>query len=462
MGVLTTKKNKGGNRRLFDFTNGIDVDKALAAEEIQVQKAWARALSQIAILQPAEAETLQVTLEQALEQMQRGEFQWKVEDEDIHMNLERFLVEKLGELGKRIHLGRSRNDLIATTLRLFVCHSLAEAKMGLETLIQSLCTLAAANIEKLVPGMTHLQHGQPVRFAHVLCAHGEAFARDYLRLEEAQKQAMAVMPLGSAALAGTTLPLDLTSLATELGFMSAPLNSYDAVGDRDFLLNALNAIALIGIHLGRLSEDFIIWSSTPVGLVKLPKDWSTGSSIMPNKRNPDVPELVRAKSAHLIGAQVNGMALMKGLPTSYNSDLHELKGVFLHALGELDKCLQILPPFILGLEVNKVRAQELLGQGHLLATEIANHLALIGVNFREAYQITAALVAAAEEDGVSVEKLDSGKVQKICPHLSEKFMTGLDACAAIESRKMPGGTAREQVLLSLTRLKDLGKRGNNE
>jgi argininosuccinate lyase len=435
--------SKGNQNTLFEFTQGVDVDARLAAQEVQVQKAWAKALSKKGILKIGETESLTQALDDALNLIETGKFDWKIEDEDIHMNLERFLTERLGELGKRIHIGRSRNDLIATTLRLFVSHSLGEVTRWTGDLIDSILNKSKQWEDVLVPGMTHLQNGQPIRLGAVLSSHGWALFRDMQRLKAAQTRALAVMPLGSAALAGTTLDMDLGDLATALGFSLPPQNSYDSVGDRDFMIEALDALASIGVHLSRISEDFIVWSSGYAGLIRLSPAWSTGSSIMPNKRNPDVPELVRAKSSHLIGAASQAHLLMKGLPSSYVSDLHELKKVYLGAFTEAEKCLKILVPFTRELAVDTAKAKELLQSGHILATDIANQLTLEGVPFRDAYAKVAELVEKASRAGVSVEKV------------FESPSIGFEA--SVEARNSSGGTALSSLRAGIENLKKLKK-----
>ncbi len=448
MSVLQTAKNPGVEKKLFEFTHGIDVDVFLARQEIRVQKAWVNALSRLQVKPPIltqdESEQVCSALDEAFHQMETGLFHWRMEDEDIHMNVERFLVEKLGEVGKRVHLGRSRNDLIATTLRLFVNDSIEELKKAGSQLILALVQKSEEWIDHLIPGMTHLQHGQPIRVSHVLLAQGWALSRDRTRLNVVQKQAMSVMPLGSAALAGTTLPLDLSDLACELGFESPPLNSYDSVGDRDFLLDALYGLSVLGVHLSRLSEDLVYWASTPVSLIRLPRDWSTGSSIMPNKRNPDVPELIRGKSAHLISSVGNALTLMKGLPSGYNSDLHELKSVLIRSFTEAKKCLDVLEKFILKMEFNVTQAQLLMKKGHLLATELANQLTQKGMPFRDAYQKTAAWIELADSKAVSIEDL----VEWVDP-----FKLSFEG--AVESRKASGGTSRQNVIQACGELRAL-------
>jgi argininosuccinate lyase len=446
-------RNSKSNYALFNFTQGIEVDKRLADFEIATQLAWARELQLSGYLKRADLKKITKCLGSAKKLIAQNKFEWRIEDEDIHMNLERFVTAKLGELGKRMHLGRSRNDLIATTLRLYVSHSLVIAADQLKGLGLALYKTAKSNVSIAMPGTTHLQNGQPVLFAHALSAHAWPLTRDLKRLENAQAMALANMPIGAAALAGSPLELNLYRLAKALGFKTPNHNSYDAVADRDFMLESASALALIGVHISRLCEDLIFWASAPVGLVLLPKEWSTGSSIMPNKRNPDVAELCRAKSAKLIGAANTAHTLIKGLPFSYNSDLHELKSVLMGAFDNLGEMLEVLPRLVENLKVNKKKAALLLGQGHILATEIADELTNSGMPFREAYQVVAELVEAAEIKGRQVHELPRSDVKKLAPTLDRKFLSKLSAESAIKRRNLPGGTSPAQVAMSLKLLK---------
>jgi argininosuccinate lyase len=454
MGILTTSHNSKRQTELFQFTQGIDVDSRLAEQEISVQLAWARGLMKIKALSESEMQQIEVAFSEASELMKLGRFDWRAEDEDVHMNLERFVTEKAGILGKKMHSGRSRNDLIATTLRLFVRDSLAEILEQLNDLGAALIERALKDQDVLVPGLTHVQNGQPVRHGHVLAAHAWAFARDLRRIKNASETAMATMPLGSAALSGTTLAIDLSAIAQELGFASSSMNSYDAVGDRDFMVEAIDALASLGVHLSRISEDFIIWASSAFSLVKLPPDWSTGSSIMPNKRNPDVPELIRGKSSHLIACATNAHTLLKSMPTSYGSDLHELKSVLIRSFDQAQACLAVLPQFVRGLEVDRKRACEMLKKGHILATEIADELAKEGVPFREAYKQVAELVKKAEESGCQVHELPGSVWKTVSPELNEPFMSSLSFESAIERRKQPGGTSLQSFQTGIAALKE--------
>ena len=450
--TLSTSVNANGEVDLMNFTQGIELDKPLAICEVRVQKAWVRALGRARLLSPVELWDLETALTEAETLFKDGTFPWKVEDEDVHMNLERFLTEKLGDLGKKIHLGRSRNDLIATTLRLFVESNVNELSELTGHLITCLCARAKKDIDIIVPGLTHLQFGQPIRLAQIYTAQAWMFHRDVVRLQQSKEMAMLSMPLGSAALSGTTLNIDLRAMAEDLGFQLPPLNSCDSVGDRDFIQQTLQTYAMLATHLSRMCEDYIVWTSAPFSWVSLPKEWSTGSSIMPNKRNPDVAELIRAKSAQVIGDANSAQILLKGLATSYSSDLHELKRIYLSALSTLKECLFIFPKFIAGLEPNPSAIQSHLNKGHILATEIANELTNRGLSFRAAYQVVASLVETANAKDVPVHMLQPQEWQKIAPQLDEIFMSQLSCESAVELRANQGGTSKASVLTQIDQL----------
>lgn len=429
---------------LFEFTQGVDVDCYLYEQEIQVQKAWAKALARENYLTQNEADQLVATLDKVHQMMAADTFEWRIEDEDIHMNIERHLTTELGGLGKKIHLGRSRNDLIASTLRLFVRDEVEQIKESTEQLIIALYDRCKGWENIITPGMTHMQFGQPIRFSHLFSAHGHALKRDLRRLQACAEESMEYLPLGAAAFAGTHIKIDLAAVAKDLGFKNAVFNSYDAVSDRDYMISSLNAFATMAMHLSRLCEDVMFWSSSGIKLLKLPYDWSTGSSIMPNKRNPDVPELVRAKMARVMTKAQEGLTLLRSVTPSYGSDIHELKRTFISSQTELWHCLEILSPFVAGLEINTPRAEELLNHGHVLATDLANLLAE-KMTFREAYKVIADSIRKADEMGLQIHQY---------LHQSEKI-TPMTFEQSVEARHQTGGTALASARASLEHLKNL-------
>lgn len=452
MSVLTTKYQPTKSELLSSFTNGVKPDQELYQQEISVQKAWAHGLTTLGILTSTELKQIQDALNLAHDQMSAGVFEWREADEDIHMNLERFVNEKTQGLGKKMHAGRSRNDLIATTLKLHVADSATEIMALIENLISAMVDLASKNLDVIIPGMTHLQNGQPVRFSHALLSHAWAFKRDLKKFEAAKTNALAVMPLGSAALGGTTLKIDLHQIAKTLGFEAPSNNSYDSVGERDSVVDFLQAGSHFGMHLSRLAEDLIYWSSAPVGLVLLSPDWSTGSSIMPNKRNPDIAELARAKASLWIGDAHGVMTLIKGLATCYASDLHESKIPYLKVVNDIKLTTKVFTPFVSELTVNRTRAAELLNHGHILATEMANELTDKGMPFREAYSVVAELVELAESRKVQVHELKMEEIKTLTLELSEEFMNSLTFEATVEKRSGEGGTHLAGVKNQLLRL----------
>lgn len=456
MPVLQSKLNETQPDALFAFTHGIPQDQRLVEQEIAVQLAWLHGLAALpGMFKPTEVKKIETTLAAAQKEIKAGSFVWTIRDEDIHMHLERYVTERCGDLGKKMHVGRSRNDLIATTLRLYVRDRLTALASMTKQVIASLADQAERQLDVIVPGATHLQHGQPVRLGHVLLAHAEALLRDHRRLQAAAAASMAVMPLGAAALAGTPLPIDLKTIARTLGFASPPRNSYDAVGDRDFMIEAMSSIALLGTHLSRLAEDCIYWAATPVALLKLPVAWSTGSSIMPNKRNPDVAELTRGRGAHLIGALTDGLTLLRTVPTSYGSDLHEMKKTVMQSFDEAEACLTIWPPFITALGFDAKRAAELCAQGHILATEIADALVTDGATFRDAYKAVAALVQEAEARKIQVHEVPLAQVNTVLKShgLASRKEFSFTHHAAVERRTQPGGTAKKQVKTAIAALR---------
>jgi argininosuccinate lyase len=444
---MQTGLNSTLNGSLYSFTNGIVVDKRLASQEIKVQMAWANGLCSIAYLTPDEVEKINETLGVAMELIEKDKFEWRIEDEDIHMNLERFCTERLGILGKKMHYGRSRNDLIATTLRLFVRDNIAGIREKTKRLLLSDVKQASDTVDILIPGMTHVQNAQPMRLAQQFLTYAHELKRDIERLESVEKRAMDYMPMGSAACTGTPLNIDLDAVAKSLGFATGPRNSYDGVSDRDFMIEALQVLALEATHISRFCEDIIYQSSSSVGLLKLSKSWSTGSSIMPNKRNPDIPELTRAKMSRVIGAANEGLNLVRVVMHSYGTDLHELKWMLMTSMDEISSCLDVLPPFVKELSVDMTRAKALLGSGNLLATEIADALTTSGMPFRDAYKLVGTMVAKAQELGKEVQELTPQELSAAKIDLPASIdLTKINYDSSVERRQNLGGTAKSRIL----------------
>lgn len=443
MKLLETDQGVPKKHKLYEFINEIETDKRLAPFEIDVQKVWVDALAEIGFFSDEDRHALIGIFDECLDRLADGTFPWTVENEDIHMHLEAYVTARLGEIGKKMHTGRSRNDLVATTLRLY-CRDLCEKqRISLQQVIHALVLKAEEGIDVIVPGITHTQHGQPVRLAHILLAHAEAFTRDIESLDYVVAAMMKNLPLGAAAMAGTTLNIDLDKMARALGFQNACRNAYDAVGERDFILKHLDVCSHIALHLSRLSEDIVYWSSSPVAVFGLPDEWSTYSSIMPNKRNPEVAELTRGRAAHVISCQTNAYMLMRTAPTSYCGELQEIKGVLMRAADNLDECFAVWPSFIAGMKINARRAAALLNTGHILATKMADQMVIDGMSHRDAYAQVKTLVDRANENNCQVHELGSDV-------LGDHAITPEHA---VEMSCSPGGTARRQVLESIDRLR---------
>jgi len=435
--VLNSEGNSYDNNALMTYTNGIHWDKKLFRQEIKVQIAWLQILIESAVIDEGQASEIKNRLLGIEDDMETDTFDWQIGNEDIHMNIERAVTETHGLLGKTIHTGRSRNDLVATTLRLHVADSVDQLSTDLTTLGRGLTKLAESNKHITIPGTTHLQHGQPILLAQVLLGHAWPHTRTIKTLENTKSLALTAMPLGAGAFNGTTLIGNFEQMAKGLGFENPCLNGYDAVSDRDFMLTFLNAVSLHAVHLGRLCEDLIYWAASPIKLLKLPHQWSTGSSIMPQKRNPDIAEITRAKTSRLIQQSSCAAQLVASLGTSYYSDLHELKKIYLETLEMVQEIHSVFIPFVGDLEFNADAAAKLLNCGHILATDYANQLVDSGTPFREAYKQTAMLVADAEEKNIQIHELET---------------VNIEYSASISQRVSPGGTSIEQINLQISKL----------
>ncbi|RMF82550.1 MAG: argininosuccinate lyase, partial [Nitrospirae bacterium] len=356
----------------------IGFDRRLALHDIAGSIAHARMLGRQGIVPEAEVERIVAALEEIRGEIEAGTFPYSEALEDIHMNVEARLTEKVGAIGGKLHTARSRNDQVATDLRLWLRDEVVRLAHGIVALEKVLLDLAEAHAEVVFPGFTHLQTAQPVVFGHHCLAYVEMFERDHGRLADAYRR-LNQLPLGAGALAGTTFPIDRLSVARELGFDGVCRNSLDAVSDRDFVIEVLAALSLLMVHLSRLAEELVLWSSPPFRLVRLPEGYCTGSSIMPQKRNPDVPELVRGKSGRVIGDLVSLLVVMKGLPLAYNKDMQEDKEPLFDAVDTAADCLAVMAGLMQGLSVDRERARELAGQGFATATDLADALVRAGL-----------------------------------------------------------------------------------
>ncbi|HKJ83746.1 MAG TPA: argininosuccinate lyase, partial [Mariprofundaceae bacterium] len=375
-----------------EFNASIDVDARMYAEDIAGSRAHARMLGRQGILSEADVEAILKGLDEIEAAIEAGEIEFSVQLEDVHMNIEARLTERIGEAGKRLHTGRSRNDQVATDVRLYLRRRVDETVSRIRALQTVLVEQAAQHADTVMPGFTHLQTAQPVTFGHHLLAYVEMLGRDAGRLLDARAR-MNRSPLGSAALAGSTFPLDRDFTARELGFDAPCGNSLDAVSDRDFVIELLAAVSICAVHLSRLSEELILWMSAQFHFVGLPDAFCTGSSIMPQKKNPDMPELVRGKSGRIIGGMVAMLVTMKSLPLAYNKDMQEDKQAVFDAFDQIDGGLKIFAAMLAGMRIDRASMHAAASSGFSTATDLADALVRAGVSFRDAHEIVGKAVA---------------------------------------------------------------------
>ncbi|HEX4533100.1 MAG TPA: argininosuccinate lyase [Rhizomicrobium sp.] len=432
-----------------DINVSIDFDKRLAREDLAGSKAHARMLADKGIISKADCDAILNGLDEIEKEIAQGRFAFKHELEDIHMNIEARLGEITGDAAGRLHTARSRNDQVATDVRLWVRDACKHAGECLLTLQRALLAKADAHAQTIMPGFTHMQPAQPISFAHYCLAYVEMFARDRGRFEDAAKR-MNESPLGAAALAGTSFPIDRDATAKALGFDHPMRNSLDAVASRDFALEYLAAATIASTNLSRLAEEIVIWSSPAFGLIELSDAFTTGSSIMPQKRNPDAAELVRAKTGRILGGFVTLTTVLKGLSLAYAKDLQEDKEAIFSAADALDLSLAAMAGMIADLKPNGARMHAAAEAGYPTATDLADWLVrVLNMPFREAHHIAGAIVKRAEEKGVTLDKLPLSEMQAIAPKITNDVFVVLTLDASLASRTSFGGTApvrvREQI-----------------
>jgi argininosuccinate lyase len=439
------------HRLVETFTGSVTVDRRLYAQDIRGSIAHCKTLEKARVLTPGETRTIVRALEAVKLEFDRAKFTFAPQDEDIHMAIERRLIELIGPLGGKLHTGRSRNDQVALDIRLYLRDQLVHFVEQIEDCQRVLVAKAKIHRTVAMPGYTHLQRAQPVLFAHHLLAYVDMLERDKGRIEDAHKR-MNVMPLGSGALAGTNYPVDRRYTADLLGFPLITTNSLDAVSDRDFMIEIAAALSITMMHLSRLSEELILWSSQEFGFVHLPDGFCTGSSMMPQKKNPDVPELVRGKTGRVYGHLTSLLTTMKALPLSYNRDLQEDKPALFDALDTVMASLKVLTELMRRLKVNREALKRAVQGGGLLATEVADYLVARGLPFREAHAITGRVVRTALERGQELNTFSLEDFRKFSDRFDKGVFERLSVPAAIDRKAQTGGTASGQVE---QRIKDL-------
>lgn len=438
------------------YTESVSYDKKLYKVDIAGSKAHAKMLASVSILTQEEAQVLCNGLDVVLKEIEEGKFVWHQALEDVHMNIETRLTEIVGDVGKKLHTARSRNDQVCLDFRLFVSESLREWSSLLLALIEVLLKQADKHRETLLPGCTHFQPAQPVSLAHHLLAYCTMFRRDYARIQEAEKRAR-ISPLGAAALAGTTFPIDPHFVAKELEMYDVFANSMDAVADRDFALEGLFCAATSSMHLSRFCEELIIWSNPQFAFVRLSDRHTTGSSIMPQKKNPDVAEMMRGKTGRVYANLFNLFTQLKGIPLTYNRDLQEDKEAFFDTYTHFTRSLLVMTEMLDQATFNKENMAKALSKGFLNATEFADHLASIGIPFREAHHITGKTVAYAESKQCGLENLSLEELNAFLPEghkVDENIYSILDYRTAVSRRNQHGGTGFESIDFQITTFKN--------
>jgi len=444
--IASARISQESSTLLQELNNSLPFDKILYREDIEGSKAHAYMLSQQGIISIEDYEQIESGLDEILLEIESGEFLLDGDDEDIHMAIEGRLTSKIGDAGKRLHTARSRNDQVALDFRLFVLRSGQDIAELLLVNIETFISKARENSSVLLPGMTHLQHAQPINFGYHMMAYASMFKRDYERFVSSYERNN-YSPIGCAALAGTPHPISRQITSDRLGFGAPTLNCLDTVSDRDFALEILFNISTMMMHISRLSEELILWSASEFGWVTLSDRHATGSSIMPQKKNPDIPELLRGKTGRVNGNLISLLTVMKGLPLAYNKDMQEDKEGVFDSVKSAILSLKILNEMISDMRVNEDKMQRACMVGHLSATDLADYLVKeVGLPFRDAYHITGSVVNLAEDKGLDISQLTIDELQQIDGRIGDSVVELLDNRASMNARESEGGTATTRTL----------------
>lgn len=456
MALWAGRFSKELDQRVNAFNSSIAFDQRLARVDIEGSIAHAQMLGTCGILSKSDAEKIVSGLKEILADLESGALRIDLEAEDIHMFVEAELTKRLGDVGKRLHTARSRNDQVALDLRLYLRGEIENIRQKLQNLCITLVHIAEQHVETIMPGYTHLQRAQPVTFAHHMLAYVQMFLRDVGRLEDAKKR-MNFCPLGSGALAGTTYPIDRQQTAKALGFAAPMQNSLDGVSDRDYCVELASAISLIMMHLSRFSEEIVLWCSWEFRFIELDDAFSTGSSIMPQKKNPDIAELIRGKTARVYGDLQTLLTMLKGLPLAYNKDMQEDKEAIFDAVDTVKLCLETFLPMLQTMKVRRENMRKAAARGFLNATDCADYLVKKGMPFRDAYKISGTLVAACIEKDLTLEELPLVEYQKYSPLFQVDLYDAIALETCVQGRISEGGPAPAAVLRQIAGAKaDLG------
>ncbi len=431
---------KGTDKVVEDFHSSISFDQRLYRQDIRGSIAHARMLGKQGIIPVKDAETIIAALNNILQDIETGKAEFEVGAEDIHMNIEKLLTERIGDVGRKLHTARSRNDQVALDVRMYLKEEIIDVFGLLKKLMETLLNLAEQHALTVMPGYTHLQRAQPITFGHHLMAYFQMFRRDFERMTDVYKRTD-IMPLGSGALAGTTFPLDRQWVAGELGFSAITENSLDGVSDRDFAIEFCAAASIIMMHLSRFCEEVILWSSAEFKFIELDDAYSTGSSIMPQKKNPDVAELIRGKTGRVYGDLMGLLSMMKSLPLAYNKDMQEDKEALFDAVDTIKGCLLVFTPMIETMRVRSDQMARAARGGFTNATEVADYLAKKGIPFRNAHEIVGKLVLYCIERDMALNELSLAEFKEASPQIEEDIYEAIDIIKCVEARKVPGGPA---------------------
>jgi argininosuccinate lyase len=439
---------KPTNQLVEEYTASIFFDKELAEEDIQGSLAHVSMLGNCGILSHADVEQIKAGLQLVLEKIRQGQIEYSSKNEDIHMTIEKTLIELIGPVGGKLHTGRSRNDQVATDMHLYLRRRVLEIIQLLVQLQIAIIEQAKSQIDTIFPGYTHLQRAQPILFSHHMMAYFAMFSRDIERLQDSYKR-VNQLPLGAGALAGTTFPIDRQFVATQLGFEGLYENSLDAVSDRDFILEFLSNASMIMVHLSRFSEELVLWSSTEFSFIELDDAFCTGSSIMPQKKNPDVPELIRGKSGRVFGHLMGLLTVLKSLPLAYNKDMQEDKEGMFDTVHTLIGALQLYAPMIATMQVNQTRMQQAVKQDFSNATDIADYLVKKGIPFRQAHEVIGKIVLSCIQHNQYLLDMSLEEFKAFSPLFESDIYVILQPQHVVDARNVIGGTATNQVKQSI-------------
>jgi len=438
----------GTDKATDDFNSSIRFDARLYKQDIEGSIAHAEMLGKCGIIPAEDSELICKTLLEILRDIENGLIEFEIDAEDIHMNIEKILISRIGDTGKKLHTGRSRNDQVALDIRMYLKSETKEIQRMLIELMKTLLRLSELHLNTILPGYTHLQRAQPITLAHHMMAYFQMFKRDIERLDDCYRR-MDVMPLGSGALAGTTYPLDRQYVADRLGFSSITENSLDAVSDRDFAIELASCLSIVMMHLSRFSEELVLWSSGEFSFVEMDDAFSTGSSIMPQKKNPDVAELVRGKTGRVYGSLMALLTVMKALPLAYNKDMQEDKEAIFDAVDTVKMCLPVFTKMLASMKIKKKNMYKAAQGGFTNATDVADYLVKKGIPFRSAHETIGRMVLYCIDNGKAIEELSMQEFKKFSDKIEEDIYAEISLEKCVSGRNIPGGPAVEMVKASI-------------